>query len=71
MLALLCSCWLLMGKYLGVCSYMSINSLLPSLSGGLECIVFQDSGSGSVGDYRGTRVSYKLRKRGGASPFSV
>lgn len=67
----LCSCWLLMGKYLSVCSYISINSLLPSLSGGLECIVFQDSGIGSVGGYRGTRVSYQLRKRGGASAFSV
>lgn len=30
-----------MGKYLGVCSYSSINSLLLSLSGGLECIIFK------------------------------
>lgn len=32
-----------MGKNLSVCSYSSINSLLPSLSGGLECIVFKGS----------------------------
>lgn len=30
-----------MGKCLSVRSYSSINSLSPSLSGGLECIVFK------------------------------
>lgn len=53
-----------MGKYLRVCSYSAINSRLPSLSGGLECIVFKELWNWVTFE---TTEGEKLRKRGGAS----
>lgn len=56
-----------MGKNPRVCASSSVNSMLPSLSGGLECIVFKGLELGHFGDCRRVGVSYKLWKRGGTS----